>query len=179
MTAIVPKMNSLQLRDALARIAESQIGVREVGGNNRGPQIVKYQKVTWLAPGPWPWCAAFVDWVIFEWLKAPAVLRALGLTAAQAEKWRPQTAAAFGLEDWAREHGMKVLDETAAVRRGDLFTLDVSHIGIVRADAPKGARFKTIEGNTEPKGSREGGGVYSLERGPRSIVRKIIRIVEE
>ena len=177
MSAIIPRLTPAQLRDALARIAEGELGVREVGGNNKGPRIRVYQSATWLKPDAWAWCAAFVCWTIREWLKAPAVLQALNLTPAKAEKWRPKTAAAFGLENWAEMHGMKVLGEDAEVRRGDLFTLDVSHVGIIRRDAPARYPIRTIEGNTSPAGSNEGGGVYSLTRQNRASVRRIIRIV--
>ena len=42
--------------EKLIAIAESQVGVREIGGNNRGDQIREYQKATELAPAAWPWC---------------------------------------------------------------------------------------------------------------------------
>ncbi len=55
--------------EKLIAIAESQVGVREIGGNNRGDKIREYQTATDLAPGAWPWCAAFTDWCIKEWLE--------------------------------------------------------------------------------------------------------------
>lgn len=174
---MIPRMNNTQLRDALARILESQIGIREVGGNNRGPSILKYQRATWLEPGPWAWCAAFICWGIREWLKAPAVLAALRMTPAQAEKWRPKTAAAFGFEDWARKAGFEVLGENEPIRRGDLFTLDVSHIGLSLRDSGRNQAITAVEGNTSPAGSREGGGVYKMVRSNRAAVRKVIRIL--
>jgi len=40
----------------LANIAMSQIGVKEVGGNNKGAKIREYQAATNLKPAAWPWC---------------------------------------------------------------------------------------------------------------------------
>lgn len=175
---MIPSMKPNQLRDALARILENENGVREQGGNNRGKRVVEYQRATWLEPDAWPWCAAFICWGVREWLKAPAVLKALNMTAAQAEQWRPKTAAAFGFEEWARKHGMTVLGESEAIRRGDLYTMDISHIGLCVRDAARDEPIKGVEGNTSPAGSREGGGVYLMQRKPRSVIRAIIRIVE-
>ena len=42
--------------EKLAAIAKSQVGVKEVGGNNNGPEIRKYQAATNLKPASWPWC---------------------------------------------------------------------------------------------------------------------------
>jgi hypothetical protein len=36
----------MSLRKKLANIAAAEIGVREVGGNNRGPKIVEYQSAS-------------------------------------------------------------------------------------------------------------------------------------
>ena len=52
--------------ETLARIAETQVGVQEHGGNNRGPQVQAYQSATNLAGTGWPWCAAFVCWVVWQ-----------------------------------------------------------------------------------------------------------------
>ena len=53
----------------LVKIALSQVGVKESGGNNNGPEVRKYQSATELKPASWPWCAAFTGWIIREWLK--------------------------------------------------------------------------------------------------------------
>jgi hypothetical protein len=167
----------------LVEIALREVGKTERGGNNRGPDVVRYQRATWLEPGAWPWCAAFVDWCIERWLEAPEVREALGLTSvAAAEKWRPQTAAAFGLIEWAHERGLLVLPETAIPQPGDLVVYDFSHIGIV-ASTPQDGRFIAVEGNTNAKGERDsdmGDGVWQKNR-PRSrdIIRCYIRITSK
>lgn len=43
----------------IVRIAESQIGKGEIGGNNRGLEVERYTKGKDCA-----WCAAFVSWVL-------------------------------------------------------------------------------------------------------------------
>lgn len=47
-------------------VANKEIGMAENPlGSNLGADIVKYKRVTWLDPfDAWPWCQAFVDWVI-------------------------------------------------------------------------------------------------------------------
>ena len=42
-------------------LALGQLGVRERGGANRGPQVDEYLRSVGLEPGQ-PWCAAFVYW---------------------------------------------------------------------------------------------------------------------
>ena len=63
----------------LLEIATHEVGTHEDGGNNCGPRIVEYQSATWLKPAPWPWCAAFICWILREWLKSPEVLAKLSL----------------------------------------------------------------------------------------------------
>ena len=171
-------MNPLQARLALAAIARSQVGTKEIGGNNRGPQIVEYQKATWLEPGAWPWCAAFVCWCIREWLKNPSVNGTLSLS--DPEAWRPKTAGAWDMANWARKHGRPIFGETAEVRAGDLILFDFSHIGLVVEAAPVGVdRIVTVEGNTNGAGDRDstaGDGVWEKERS-RHLAKQFIRLV--
>lgn len=55
----LPKVT--ELRKELLEIAESQVGVRELTGNNDGPEIKEYLKSVGLKEG-YPWCVAFVVW---------------------------------------------------------------------------------------------------------------------
>ncbi len=46
----------------LLAIAQAEVGLREVGGNNCGVRVRDYQRTTDLRPlGDWPWCAAFIS----------------------------------------------------------------------------------------------------------------------
>lgn len=169
-------MNPLLQR--LIDIAASERGVKEVPGHpNTGPDVEKYQAATWLAPGPWPWCAAFIAWCLREWLKAPDARSAFRLsTPQQAEQWRFRSAKAFDFEAWGTAHGMQVLPEHELAKAGDIITFDFSHIGIVRLDEVQGSPLSTIEGNTNGAGSREGDGVYFKSR-VDSLTRRYIRLL--
>lgn len=165
----------MTLQSELVRIARSQLGVEEVGGNNRGPEIEQYQRATWLEPGAWPWCAAFTAWCLRE------ALAAIGVSRASAEAWRCRDASAFGWITWAsRRAGCIVLPPRVDPMAGDIVVYDFNgptaagggHIGIVESDMP-GDAFLAIEGNTSIAGGRDsdhGDGVMLKQRGTRSVV---------
>jgi hypothetical protein len=166
-------MNSL-----LCEIAVRELGVREQGGNNKGPRIREYQAATWLEPAAWPWCAAFVDWCVMRWLDNHLVRDWLKLSRLQANAFRPRTAGAWDLANWARKqsHRVSMLTETAKANPGDIIIFDFSHVGIVERD--QGATFLTIEGNTNQAGARDsesGDGVWRKSR-ERSLARNLLRI---
>jgi hypothetical protein len=163
----------------LAKIALSQVGVKEVGGNNNGPQVRKYQAATSLKPASWPWCAALTSWVVREWLKDKENVEWLGLKVMTPDKWRPKTAAAFGYISWAKERPAttKVLSKKAKPQVGDFAVFDFSHIGVV-TKVLSGGRFQCVEGNTNGKGTRDsksGDGVW-LKTRSASLVRNFVRI---
>jgi cell wall-associated NlpC family hydrolase len=136
---------------------EAKKGVREVGGNNRGPRVQEYQKATWLSGTGWPWCMAFVQWCFRE---AGLVL--------------PNRTASVGeFAAWADKVGAVVQRPF----RGDVvcFNFDSNdwpdHIGFVSrvlSLRPTGFYLlKTVEGNTsgDDFGSQDdGGGVYFKRR---------------
>lgn len=153
--------------DNLVQIALAEVGTREEGGNNCGKDIREYQAATWLEPGPWPWCAAFVAWCIKEWLKGNPDM---SIT-------RCMDASAFGWEKWAKKQGLQILPETAKAKAGDLVIFDFSHIGIVVADQI-GNTIRTCEGNTNGKGERDsasGDGVW-LKTRAQSLTKCYIRL---
>lgn len=162
--------------DQLAFIAQAEVGTQEATGQGE-MRIRTYQTATWLPPGAWPWCAAFVAHCLRQWLQTPANLSAVVSPAfPSANAWRCADAKAYGWETWAQKRGLAIMDEDAKMRPGDIVTFDFSHIGIVLAD--RGNIIETIEGNTSPgaKGSqRDGDGVYTRLRA-RSLVRKVIRL---
>ena len=84
----------------LSTIRGSAQPERSRGGNNNGPKIRVYQSATNLTPASWPWCAAFVDWCVQQWLSEPRELAWLGLKTTTAEKWRPTTAGSW--QRWTR-----------------------------------------------------------------------------
>lgn len=130
------------LPETLARIAESQVGIEEQGGNNRGPQIQAYQSATNLSGTGWPWCAAFVCWVVWQ------ALQKSGFTP----PWlRPRTAGAWNLEAWAlTTKGAWSIFRSSPdnpPRRGDICTFVWSHCGIVTGYDPLKKVVYTVEGN--------------------------------
>ncbi|HEY0725441.1 MAG TPA: peptidoglycan-binding protein, partial [Pyrinomonadaceae bacterium] len=166
------------LLQKLVDIAQAEVGVREVGGNNCGVRVRDYQRATELRPlGAWPWCAAFTCWVIREWVNNyPEVRRALGWRNEEVEAKRPKTAGAFDYIDWARRFDQEILPPTAEPEPGMIAVYDFSHISFVKG--PLDAKnFRTIEGNTNGCGARDsvtGDGVWEKTRA-KSLVRKFIR----
>ena len=167
--------------ETLARIAESQVGKHEVGGNNLGADVVEYQKATWLTPAAWPWCAAFVCWCVFQAIKALAM----------APAWpRPRTAGAYDLEAWANGKYGKMLnafrvfssnpkDPATWPRRGDILTFTWSHCGICTGYDVAARRVQTVEGNAGldlTSDTTTGDGVVAKNQHIKNI-RRLIRYV--
>lgn len=170
-------MSTFAIRSILADIARAEIGVREIPKNsNSGPRVLEYQRATWLDGTGWAWCAAFQCWCIREWLKRSEVRDAFKFTVAQAEEWRPKTAAAYRFHQWAESKGLLQMDDSPnhVLHCADLVTFDISHIGMVVDDHHN--VIETVEGNTDATGGREGGGVYAMTR-ERSFAKRFIRLL--
>lgn len=162
--------------DLLPKIAAAQIGLKETQGKNLGPDVRRYQKATDLPPGAWPWCAAFLDWLLLEWLSDKKAAEWLNLKRTSPEKWRPKTALAFGLLKWAKDrpNTVEILPDSAMPEPGCLVVFDFSHCGVVeRCQNP--LMMTTIEGNTDSAGGRDGDGVWRRVR-PRHIARAFLKI---
>lgn len=149
------------LATKLVELARAEVGVEEINGTNCGPRVNEYKAATWLpADKGWPWCAAFVCWLVRE------AMRATGIKETATFK-RPQTAGAWDFENWSLAQ-----DRTTQTRKphrgdiqpGDIVIFSFSHIGIATS-TPDGSGFvHTIEGNTDGAGSREGGAVLEKRR---------------
>lgn len=153
------------IKEKLVSLARKEVGVREVPKNsNRGKRVEEYQAATWLDGTGWAWCAAFISWLCRE--------------AGMSDSTRPKTAGAWDFERWARESkSAATLYKPASktkIKAGDIIVFTFSHIGLACEDQ-SGETVRTIEGNTDAAGSREGGGVY-LKTRPLSQIRSIIRI---
>lgn len=129
--------------------AFSQLGVKEQGAPNRGPQVDKYLRSAGLDPdnGPasgWPWCAAFVRWC-----------------HQQAGVESPKTASVRRLADLGNN------SRVMSPRAGDVFVHvnadGTGHCGFVVRELRNGD-LETIEGNTNGLGSREGNMVAIRQR---------------
>ena len=134
--------------EAVLVAALKERGVREVGGNNRGPRVEEYLRRVHWTPGA-PWCAAFVGWCGSE---------ALG------KAWPlPLVPGTYTLLDFAHQHGWVRREP----QRGLVFLVWSSarrswHTGFIQSLVPGG--WRTIEGNTGPDGGHDGDGVYEKVR---------------
>ena len=139
----------------LVEEARRYLGVEEVPrGSNRGPEIDYWLLEAFVAVPKGqrlgaPWCMAFV-WCMGR--------QALG------HRWPvPRTASVQAVHDWAKRAGC--LEPTGG--EGDLLLLwhqnlgRYAHVAIVTGGV---TAYTTVEGNTNPGGSRDGWGVYARER---------------
>lgn len=149
------------LASKIVELARREIGVEEVNGTNCGPRVNEYKSATNLPPQEsWPWCAAFVCWLVRQ------ALAATGLKETATFK-RPRTAGAWDFENWSLAQ-----DRTTQTRKphrgdiqaGDIVVFTFSHIGIATSAPDAEGYVQTIEGNTDGQGSREGGAVLAKRR---------------
>jgi hypothetical protein len=170
-----PAWRDGELRAAVVAIARGELGVTEdPGQNNVGARIREYQQATTLGPGPFPWCAAFTAWVLWQ-----AIRQTEGLTFARCRSARVQE-----WVRWAQQHpAMQVRSGRSAVEPGDFIVFlfpSGHHIGIAETAAAAGAPVSTIDGNTTPSGadandSTRGDGVHRKVRRRASVI-AVLRI---
>ena len=159
--------------------ARHEIGAQEIPGPVHEKRVLEYWALGKVPldvrDDEVPWCAAFVCWCVRQWVNQIGPKDPIyGKWAAAA--WRPQTAGAFDLENWAKERKLAVLGPKAEARPGDIVVFDMSHCGIVVGDHPANSLFiDTVEGNTGSQSQRDGDGVWRKKRS-RVMVRSIIRV---
>jgi hypothetical protein len=152
---------SAKLPEKIVEVALAEIGVSEIGGTNCGPRVNEYKAATWLDPKKgWPWCAAFICWVVRE------AASQSGIKFTPTFR-RPRTAGAWDLENWSKDQDSST--NTKKPPRGDILPGDIvifkfSHVGFALTSPDKAGNIKTIEGNTDGAGSREGGAVLKKSR---------------
>jgi hypothetical protein len=140
------------MKSQIVPVAELFVGwVRETTGKNDGPWVEAIQRTTGNKKGD-PWCASFVNWVLDIAYRDMNPL--------------PATASCDVLLEFARKNQLL----TSTPQPGDVFLVmctknDAIHAGIVTE--VKTDTVKTIEGNTNREGAREGNGVWARER-PRA-----------
>jgi len=163
-------MNGKDIPQKMVLLAREEIGVSEVDGSNCGPRVDEYKAATWLdSEKGWPWCAAFICWLVREAIKEEEV----GFK-------RPQTAGAWDFENWAKKEVANDIDlrkpTNEDIKAGDIVIFTFSHIGLAVKDIDSSGYVMTIEGNTNGAGSREGGSVLEKKRHV-SKIRSRIRIL--
>lgn len=145
-------------------IALAQVEQAEVPKNsNAGPFVESCQRLTGNAKGD-PWCASFVAWCG---------------TAAYGKAWPvPLTGGCQALYEWAV--GKQLVADAGTP--GDLIvfwhaTLSrFAHVAIMTGNG-RAKTYRTVEGNTNDGGSREGYGVFGRTR-VLSARDKVLRITE-
>lgn len=154
----------------IVRIATAEIGVEEVNGTNKGPRVDEYKAATWLDPTKgWPWCAAFVCWVVKQAMEHAEV-------AETARFKRPRTAGAWDLENWSLKQDASTWTKKphrGDIEPGDIVVFKFSHVGFAVSAPDKNGYLLTVEGNTDQAGSREGGGVFRKRRHVSTIRSRI------
>lgn len=159
----VTKTLTTSLADLALFVAKTQADIKE-DGNNAGPEVKRYLKLVGLKEGN-PWCMAFVYWCVDQAAQKMGIANPLVMTGGVMRQWNETTCRKAP----ARSAG--------AVQPGDIFIMDfgggTGHTGFVVEI--KGSIVKTIEGNTNDEGSREGYEVCYRER-PISSIKGFIQL---
>lgn len=161
----------MNLRNKVLQIAINEgYGIKEIEGQNKGPQVRKYLSFCGFST-PEPWCAAFVSWCMKQALKE------------KFDKAFIVTADTWALDSFAYKNNiLEIYPEV-----GDVFLKynykGATHTGFVLSLIDK-TNFKTVEGNSNTNGSSNGDGIYSLTRSVTDSFRfikwwKLIDIEEE
>lgn len=139
---------SNNLAQRATQIAMNKEGVRELTGNNDGPEVEAYLKSVGLGKG-YSWCMAFVVSCFDDAAKQLGVNMPLVRTGGCMDQWNRTTC-----------------QKVTKPQTGDIFIIDLGngagHTGIVVA--VNGDEVETIEGNTNDNGSANGDGVYRRTR---------------
>jgi len=140
-------------RAALANIAGSFVGVTEVGGDNRGPDVEQFQKAVDGKASGEPWCMAFIMFCIQRAEAETGILSAVFRSELVKHVW----------DHSPDDHKSQVPTMGSLIiwQYGDS---GLGHAGIVEAVLRD--QVQTIEGNTGPGAGvqREGDGVYRKVR---------------
>jgi hypothetical protein len=140
--------------------AITQLGIREKGDSNSGPEVDQYLKSVGLDPGN-PWCMAFVYWCYNQAAAQLNVPNFLIRTGGVLHQWNEQQPQRKIVLD-------KVLKTPAIVQPGAVFIMEfvkgTGHTGLV--ERIHGEFIDTVEGNTNDDGSREG---YEVCRRTRKL----------
>lgn len=152
---------SAKLSPHLVDIAKAEIGVEEIDGTNCGVRVNEFKSATNLPPHEaWPWCAAFVCWVVKQALAISGVKQTPTFK-------RPTTAGAWDLENWSlrQDNSTQTRKRPGSdIKPGDIVIFTFSHVGIAASEPDSDGYLVTYEGNTDKAGSREGGGVFQKLR---------------
>lgn len=175
-SAISTEKAESKLLNKVIKFAATQIGVREKPiGSNDGPEVSRYLASVGLnsKKGSFAWCVAFIYFCFQQ-------------AANELSRENPMVKTAGVLDHWNRskEKGAKrilakdAIANPSLIKPGQIFVIAIGsnglgHSGLVTEVLPDG-RFKTIEGNSNDGGSREGIGVFERMRKPTEINRGFV-----
>jgi CHAP domain len=148
---------------AALNVAIGELGVREQPlGSNRGPKVDQYQIEAGLGSGGYYWCMAFIYWCFKTAATNTGATNPFPKTAGCLDAWnRVRNIAPNRLISRSR-----AISDPSLVKPGAVFILDygsgMGHTGIVRRN--RGGALITVEGNSNSNGSRNGLGVFELDR---------------
>ena len=134
----LPQVESfIDLGEEVLKVAQSQIGVYEQGGDNKGPEVVNYLAEVGLEAGN-PWCSAFAIWCIHQVEKKSKKISKVYKSGHVMTMWRntPESE-----KMWLPKKGA-----IAIWRYGDS---EKGHCGIVESVDDFGVEFVSIEGNSK------------------------------
>jgi hypothetical protein len=161
-------------QEQLAEIARPFIGATEAPGNRMGtdPRMRQIFEADSLAPGGvtdgYPWCCAFVSLCTQRLIAGNPVYHGV----------RPPVTPSVSVfrTQWAPSRNCLIFapsDAAHSPHKGDIVVFTFSHIGIV--DVAGNGQVRTIEGNTNEAGSREGTTCRQKDRA-FSLIRCFIRL---
>jgi hypothetical protein len=136
-----------QRRSSLVKLAENEIGVRELTGNNDGKRVELYLAWVGLKRGE-PWCAAFISYLFHQ----------IGNNKPRSG-WSPDL---FPDSRLARS---ALPGNIIGIYFADKHR--IAHVGLIIHE--KDNWITSVEGNTNITGGREGDGVYRKLRHRRTI----------
>lgn len=150
--------NALRVIDA----ALDYVGVREATGRNDGREVEHIQAMTGTKRGD-AWCGSFVFTAFVEGgVMGPGGGRAF----AWSPTWHP-----VDRQVWHKERGINSRFQGKGLKQplpGDVGGLYYAKLGryghVLLLVSDEGRFWKTVEGNTNDAGSREGDGVYLKRR---------------
>lgn len=167
-TIVVTELAPNALLTEALKVAVTQIGVMEdPPGSNKGPVVDQYLASVALPPGLF-WCAAYVYWCFNK-------------AAVKLNKNNPLVKTGHVMTHWNKTAGKKILtaeaiDKPSLIKPGHIFMLNTGgssgHTGII--EKVDGGFIHTIEGNSNNAGSRNGIGVFRLQRKISKINRGFI-----
>ena len=131
------------------------VGVMEATGKNDGPEVESYLRSVELGKG-YPWCAAFIHWSYRECGRVLYPPREF----AMAQRFHPTTHRIWQKGKWKRDKDSPEFISQPC----DHFAIwyknlgRIGHTGVIIDEDEK--FFRTVEGNTNSEGGREGNGVF-------------------